>query len=259
MRIFYLLSLFFFQNSLFAAPPRSIPPELVNEFTQNGEISFSSYYLDGSIPSDHPLVYDFAMVESYKQKAIRKEQSYYGPTDSFLYSALDRYRSAIEGKRVGIIGSTIPWYEAIILSYGGIPITIDYNPIISEHPEITAMTVGEYDQNPEIFDAILSISSFEHDGLGRYGDPINPNGDLDAMAKTRKMLKKDGLLFLAIPVGIDHIFWNAHRVYGPRRFYRLIKGWDLLSSVGFRNSDFSVFMDGYHQPVFVLKPQMNEK
>ena len=39
------------------------------------------------------------------------------------------------------------------------------------------------------FDVVLSISSFEHDGLGRYGDPLNPDGDLAAMRSTRRLLK----------------------------------------------------------------------
>ncbi len=33
----------------------------------------------------------------------------------------------------------------------------------------------------EGFDMALSISSFDHDGLGRYGDPLDPVGDLKAM------------------------------------------------------------------------------
>ena len=31
------------------------------------------------------------------------------------------------------------------------------------------------------FDVALSISSFDHDGLGRYGDPLEPDNDLRAM------------------------------------------------------------------------------
>ena len=34
------------------------------------------------------------------------------------------------------------------------------------------MTIAEYDENPMQFDAAISISSFEHDGLGRL-DIVN--------------------------------------------------------------------------------------
>jgi hypothetical protein len=36
----------------------------------------------------------------------------------------------------------------------------------------------------------------EHDGLGRYGDPINPFGDLESIARARCLLKHGGILFL---------------------------------------------------------------
>jgi len=239
---------------LFAAPPTTIPEHLVDAFLMEGQVGYSSYYFDGSRPSDKPLVYDIESVENLISKALRRENSYYGPTDHFLYSALDKYIDHIKGKKIGILGSTIPWYEAIILSYGGIPVTIDYNAIISEHPSIRTLTVDEYSQNPETFDAILSISSFEHDGLGRYGEPINPNGDLEAMEKTKHMLKPGGILFLAVPTGLDYIFWNAHRVYGKARLPLLLQGWKNLDTVG------GLFLDsysnGYHQPVLVLTPNL---
>jgi hypothetical protein len=37
--------------------------------------------------------------------------------------------------------------------------------------------------NLEPFDAMVSFSSLEHSGLGRYGDGLNPWADLITMAK----------------------------------------------------------------------------
>ncbi len=248
-------SFFLFFSAIFLAaePPREIPPEHKAGFTMDGRIGVSSDYFNHVYSSDKPLVYDIETVEALKRKAERREQNYYGPTDTFLYTCLDHYLPYIQGKRVGLIGSTTPWYEAIILSYGGIPVTIDYNKIISDHPDLHLMTVAEYDAHPERFEAVLSISSYEHDGLGRYGDPINPNADLEAMEKVRGILKPGGLLFLAVPVGIDHIYWNAHRVYGNLRLPLLLKEWSLLFSAGYSPKNLKVFSNGWHQPVFVLK------
>ena len=240
---------------LMSAPPTTIPQELYREFTMNNKVSVSDYYFDDSLPHESAIEYTYAQVESLKAKAIARQENYYGPTDSYLYAALNRYSSYIKGKRIGIIGSVTPWYEAIVLSYGGKPITIDYNPIISDHPEITTLTIAEYEKNPELFDAILSISSFEHDGLGRYGDPINPKGDLEAMAKAVRMLKPHGLLFLAVPVGLDHIFWNAHRVYGKERLPLLLKEWNIIQTFGYEKWNLDQFSNGWHQPVFVISPK----
>ena len=48
------------------------------------------------------------------------------------------------------------------------------------------------------FDFGISYSSLEHAGLGRYGDPLNAVGDLQAMSRISCMLKPGGLFFLDV-------------------------------------------------------------
>jgi hypothetical protein len=105
------------------------------------------------------------------------------------------------------------------------------------------------------FDVVFSISSYEHDGLGRYGDPINPNADLEAMKKIKNNLKNNGLLYLAIPVGKDEVVWNAHRVYGKIRLPMLIQSWILIGKYGINKEiwDTQYTNDCPPQPVLVLK------
>ncbi len=38
------------------------------------------------------------------------------------------------------------------------------------------------------FDAAFSMSSFDHDGLGRYGDPLGPDSDLLAMDTVKRLV-----------------------------------------------------------------------
>ena len=49
---------------------------------------------------------------------------------------------------------------------------------------------------------IVPLFSFDHDGLGRYGDPLNPNGDIEAMNTVRTLLKPEGILYLTVPIGL---------------------------------------------------------
>ncbi len=77
-------------------------------------------------------------------------------------------------------------------------------------------------------DIAISFSSFEHDGLGRYGDPLNPNGDLEAMQTAKDFLKDDGFMLFGVPQGEDCLVWNAHRIYGKKRLPLLLKGWKVL-------------------------------
>ena len=253
MNYLFPLGMLFVVSPLFAAaPPRDIPAKLLSEFTWNGEIPVSSWYIDETEDSATPKVYLREDVDNFVNMANRRTFLYYGRTDQYLYNALSQF--PIEGKDVAIIGSGTPWYEAIVLSFGGKPITIEYNKRLTDHPELTLMTVAEYEENPRTFDVILSISSLEHDGLGRYGDPINPNGDIQWMSKARGMLRENGVLILAVPVGKDSLFWNAHRQYGEKRLNRIFEGWERLASFGFSPSDLEIGGYTAHQPVFVLRP-----
>jgi len=76
----------------------------------------------------------------------------------------------------------------------------------------------------------IYIYAHSHGVMTRYGDPINPSGDLLAMEKTAKYLKDGGLMFLAVPIGRDTVVWNAHRVYGKARLPLLIQQWDLIET-----------------------------
>lgn len=239
----------------FAEPPREIPGELVNAFTMHGTVPVIHLYFNDSYPPSQPAFYSRAAIDAYMEMVIRKSVNYYGETDAWLYQMLERY--PIYGKEVAIIGSVLPWYESIILAYGGRPTTIEYNKITTDDSRIAVLTVDEYNQNPKKFDILLSISSIEHDGLGRYGDPLNPNGDLEFMAMAKqKFLKEDGRMILAVPMGKDCLAWNAHRIYGPRRFPLLIQEWNVIDSIGFSEAGFHRVLGEYwYQPVFYLAPK----
>lgn len=80
------------------------------------------------------------------------------------------------------------------------------------------------------FDLIINCSSIEHVGLpGRYGvTEEQANGDLEAMATLRNLLKPGKEMVLTIPVGRDRVFLPRHRVYGPERLPRLLAGWEVV-------------------------------
>jgi hypothetical protein len=60
--------------------------------------------------------------------------------------------------------------------------------------------------SPPLFDAVVSHSSLEHSGLGRYGDPLNPWGDLVTMARAWCVAKpNEGKLLLGVPYLDPHL------------------------------------------------------
>jgi SAM-dependent methyltransferase len=70
-------------------------------------------------------------------------------------------------------------------------------------------------------DSIASLSCMhviEHIGLGRYGDPLDPDGDLKAISELVRVLAPGGDLLVATPVGRPRVEFNAHRVYDHEAF-----------------------------------------
>jgi len=68
----------------------------------------------------------------------------------------------------------------------------------------------------------------EHVGLGRYGDPLDPEGDLKAMAELERVLAPGGNLLFVAPVGTPRVQFNAHRIYGFDQVAEAFDGLDLV-------------------------------
>jgi len=242
-------------------PPKQVPAQLVYEYTMGNRVPIQYLYIDDTLSEDKIKTYNSSDIDNYLKKIGERKTFYYGITDSWLYQALENFQ--VQDKDIAIMGSVEPLYESIAIYYGGRPTTIEYQPRVSNDSRLTTVTVEEFMRHPRQFDAAFSISSFEHDGLGRYGDPLNPSGDLEAMEKMKSILKPNGLLFLSVPIGADTLVWNAHRVYGRLRLPELLSGWKLLeffpSKFPYRKlRDGSQQIRNGSQPIFVLQNSITD-
>lgn len=61
--------------------------------------------------------------------------------------------------------------------------------------------------------SISCMHTVEHVGLGRYGDSIDPDGDLKAIKELKRVLAPGGSLLFVVPIGKPKIMFNAHRIY----------------------------------------------
>jgi hypothetical protein len=230
-------------------PPTEIPADLVAAFTMDGRIPIEQSWFDETRSSTYPLIYTDEEVDAYLDKVKRREWSIYGMTDHWLWDSFEKH--PIRGKSVAVMGSLTPWYESSCLAFGGSPTTIEYNKILVRTARLKALTVDEFERAPVQFDAAISISSFEHDGLGRYGDPLDPDGDLKAMRKMKQVVRPGGLMYFAVPIGLDRIIFNMARVYGRIRLPLLLEGWTTVESFGF--SEALMDIPGGSHPIFVLR------
>lgn len=61
--------------------------------------------------------------------------------------------------------------------------------------------------------SMSALCSLEHFGLGRYGDPIDPEACFKCFDNIQKKLKKGGRLYITLPIGRERVEFNAHRVF----------------------------------------------
>jgi hypothetical protein len=230
-------------------PPREIPADLMDKFTLGGRVPVEYNYLNATYPNNWPLIYTDHEIDVYLARIKRREWFIYGQTDVWMWEAIEKY--SIRGLSVVNMGSLTPWYESNCLHHGASSTTIDYNVIITLSDRIKTMTTAQWDERQPTFDVAWSISSFEHDGLGMYGDPLDPEGDFKAMRKMKRIVKPGGLMFFSVPVGKDKILFNNARIYGRLRLPMLLDGWEKIDEFGM--SDVHLDGPGHIQPVFILR------
>ncbi|WP_231427100.1 DUF268 domain-containing protein [Pedobacter sp. Leaf250] len=76
-------------------------------------------------------------------------------------------------------------------------------------------------------ESLSCMHTIEHIGLGRYGDQIDPDGDIKAINEIKRVVKKGGSILFVVPVGNPKIMFNAHRIYDPIMIIDFFSGYSL--------------------------------
>jgi hypothetical protein len=106
------------------------------------------------------------------------------------------------------------YFSSIVSAF--VPVTFyDYRPA---HLNLSGLESKSADLLKLLFedDSIVSLScmhTVEHVGLGRYGDTIDPDGDIKAAKELSRVVKPGGSLLFVVPIGKPRIQFNAHRIY----------------------------------------------
>lgn len=236
------------QSLIFQPPLRQPPAEMLNDFEQNGYMPIMRYIYCNDVYADSGLVDEKSkqipvitkqQVDEYRTRSRKNETMSYG--DLMLNTKALEYKDYIRDKSVVVIGTQSPWVEAIASEAGASRVTtVDYTRKRYEEDGFEWVHVYDFfdraleTKELENFDIAMSYSSIEHTGLGRYGDALDPYGDVHAVRQVHCMLKPGGLFFLGLPSshdGFSFIEFNANRVYGLQRLDLLFKDWTLLESV----------------------------
>ena len=117
------------------------------------------------------------------------------------------------------IASRVDGFVAHVASFRAIEV-MDVRDLKSTgHKNISFIKANLMESNQEqknITDSISCLHAIEHFGLGRYGDPIDPNGYIKGFNNIISLLKDDGMLYISFPISSSNkVYFNAHRVFEP--------------------------------------------
>jgi hypothetical protein len=234
-----------------SCPLSDISDALSEKFQQNGLPSKETLCLAQRYEGVHELNWSSSFINEYCDEILSGGSGSYSrdAVEGLLY-ALKSVQLDVENDVLGVsdsvslvMGTENPWVECLLLNEGARLVwTFEYATINVQHPRMRAKQCqkialdylsGEFDP----VDIIVSYSSLEHSGLGRYGDALNPDGDKEALEQAWCMLRPGGLLVLAVPMTCatkGELVFNAHRIYGFERLAYISKNFEL---VGFMSDE----------------------
>lgn len=152
----------------------------------------------------YPIIYD-----KYKQAGAINNYFWQD-----LWAAQLIYRSGI--KMHFDIGSRIDGFIAHLLA-ADIEVTLidirEFPVKVNKLYTIVDDATSLHQLSDGSIESMSALCSLEHFGLGRYGDPIDPEACFKCFANIQKKLKEGGHLYISVPVGNERVEFNAHRVF----------------------------------------------
>lgn len=143
--------------------------------------------------------------------------------------------------------SSLIYFAAIASAF----VPVDYYEFRPVNLQLDNLTTNVADLSclPFADGSIESISCMhviEHVGLGRYGDPIDSDGDLKAIAELQRVVAPGGSILFVAPIGRPRVQFNAHRVYSAAHIRGYFKTMELV--------EFALIPDGRHKLGLVVNP-----
>lgn len=129
------------------------------------------------------------------------------------------------------VGSRVDGFVAHVASFRSIEV-LDVRPISAVVKNIRFRQENlTADISPALInyaDSVSCLHALEHFGLGRYGDPLDPDGFNKGFCNLARILKPGGILYLSVPVGVERVEFNAQRVSSPKKILELARTGDLV-------------------------------
>lgn len=130
---------------------------------------------------------------------------------------------------VGIASAFVP-----VRFYDYRPAALGLTGLSCERADLLALPFGTGS-----LESLSCMHVVEHVGLARYGDPLDADGDLKALAELQRVVAPGGSLLLVVPVGAPRVQFNAHRIYAAEQIVGALPGMRLVdfALIGDRPAD----------------------
>lgn len=248
-------------------PPPTLPPDLHWAFTRCGVATVGDFFVDDTRNGKGT---HYAHSRKDMESRVAASRTQLERPQPLRGSSLNaarqvealknaRVASKVRGGACVVFGSTAPIVEALLIAGGAASVlVVEYNNLTYDHPLVSHAKPDDFAAGAHArFDVAISFSSFDHDGLGRYGDPLAPDGDLLAMDFLAGFLAPGGLALVSVPVGMDVIWWNLMREYGPVRLPLLLEGYHVVDRIGWEQGRLGAMRTKPgpgvpYEPVFIL-------
>lgn len=120
-------------------------------------------------------------------------------------------------------GITSAFIPTVFLDYR--PAELNLAGFTGKHCDLVNLEIED-----NSLESVSCMHVIEHIGLGRYGDPLDPQGDQKACHELQRVTRSGSRLIIVVPVGRSRIQFNANRVYSFQEVLDLFSGCRLKSS-----------------------------
>ncbi len=142
------------------------------------------------------------------------------------------------------IGSRIEGFVSYVAVFRQIEV-FDLREFDFEIPNVIFRKADVTDANFSLInytDSVSSLHAVEHFGLGRYGDHIDYNGHIKGLNNIYKLLKQNGKFYFSVPIGVQRIEFDAHRVFSISYLLNYFENKFKLDSFAYIDDENKLFM-----------------
>jgi hypothetical protein len=171
--------------------------------------------LAGFAPPEHALT-----SKTFSRWGGERKQGIMPPLPAMVPPDLD-----LDERSVAVVDSHDYFLDAMLTCLAKDVTSVRRSKVAGETKLLRTLALSDWLREDRRYDLIICPLMLDSWGLGRNGEPIDPDADVALMREFHQKLHPQGLLYLRVPIGRDRLIFNTMRIYGAHRLPRLLANW----------------------------------